>query len=138
MNVYTISAYEITAKDFFEDLLGENVDVLIDTRRKNTNQLAGFTKKSDLEYFVPTIARAEYVHDLLFAPEPMALERYLKGAIGWDEYAADYRVDIAKRGAIDHFFEAYGDRTSVCLLGTATHKRRSHVEVLEEMIAERL
>ncbi|WP_139653342.1 DUF488 family protein, N3 subclade [Raoultibacter phocaeensis] len=138
MEVRTISAYEITAEDFFNDLIAWKVDALIDTRRKNTNQLAGFTKKADLEYFVPTIVHADYVHDLLFAPEPMTLEKYLKGAIGWDEYAASYRADIEKRGSIDHFFDVYGDRASVCLLGTATHKRRSHVEVLKTMIDERL
>lgn len=138
MNIHTISAYEITAADFFGDLVSWNIDALIDTRRKNTNQLAGFTKKSDLEYFVPTIVHAEYVHDLSLAPEPMTLEKYLKGVIGWDEYAASYRADIERRGSVDRFFEAYGDRKSVCLLGTATRKRRSHVEILAAMLSERL
>lgn len=138
MDVRTISAYEITAEEFFTDLIDWKTDVLIDTRRKNTNQLAGFTKKADLEYFVPTIAHADYAHDLLLAPEPMTLEQYLKGALSWDEYAKRYRADIEQRKSIDHFFDTYGDADSVCLLGTATHKRRSHVEVLKDMIGKRL
>ena len=101
---------------------------------KNTNQLAGFTKKNDLAYFVPKLLHADYVHDKLFAPAPTMLERYLHGNIGWDAYADAYREDIREREAVPQFYDRYGEYKSVCLLGTATHKRRSHVEVLQQML----
>ncbi len=138
MKLNTISAYETTAERFFETLAAEHLDLLLDTRLKNTNQLAGFTKKTDLEYFVPRLLRATYVHDLLFAPAPTVLERYLNHNLDWLEYAQAYKEDIEERGAVEKFFERYGNYQSVCLLGTATKKRRSHVEVLQEMLAERL
>ena len=101
---------------------------------KNTNQLAGFTKKNDLAYFVPRLLHADYVHDKLFAPAPTMLERYLHGNIGWDAFADAYREDMRERDAVPHFFDRYGEYRSVCLLGTATHKRRSHGEGLQQML----
>ena len=92
MRINTISAYETTAEKFFGALESWDVDLLLDTRLKNTNQLAGFTKKNDLAYFVPKLLHADYVHDKLFAPAPTMLERYLHGNIGWDAYADAYRA----------------------------------------------
>lgn len=135
MNIYTTSAYETTAEKFFDALLKEKVDLLLDTRLKNTNQLAGFTKKNDLEYFVPKLLHADYVHDKLFAPAPTILERYLHGNLTWDAYADAYREDMRERDAVGQFFDRYGEYRSVCLLGTATRKRRSHVEILKELLA---
>ena len=134
MQINTISAYEASAEQIFDDLASWGVDLLLDTRLKNTNQLAGFTKKNDLAYFVPRLLHADYVHDKLFAPAPTMLERYLHGNIGWDAFADAYREDMRERDAVPHFFNRYGEYRSVCLLGTATHKRRSHVEVLQQML----
>ncbi|MEG0459962.1 MAG: DUF488 domain-containing protein [Gordonibacter sp.] len=136
MNIYTNSAYETTAEEFFGKLTAEKVDLLLDTRLKNTNQLAGFTKKNDLEYFVPKLLHADYVHDKLFSPAPTILERYLHGNIGWDAYADAYREDMRERDAVGQFFERYDEYHQVCLLGTATRKRRSHVEVLKELLEQ--
>lgn len=136
MRITTISAYETSADQFFGALESWDVDLLLDTRLKNTNQLAGFTKKNDLAYFVPRLLHADYVHDKLFAPAPTKLERYLHGNIDWDNFAAAYRDDMREREAIPQFFDRYGKYQSVCLLGTATRQRRSHVEVLQEMLEE--
>ena len=106
------------------------------TRLKNTNQLAGFTKRDDLAYFVEELVHARYVHDKLFAPAPTMMERYIHGNIGWDAYADAYREDMREREAVPQFFDRYGDCESVALVGTATRSRRSHVEVLAEMLEE--
>ena len=66
------------------------------------------------------------------------LERYLNGNIGWEAYASAYRADMEKRAAVARFFERYGDFESVALVGTATRKRRSHAEVLADMLREAL
>ena len=124
MRINTISAYETTAEKFFGALESWDVDLLLDTRLKNTNQLAGFTKKDDLAYFVPKLLHADYVHDKLFAPAPTMLERYLHGNIGWDAYADAYREDIREREAVAQFYDRYGEYKSVCLLGTAAGERR--------------
>ena len=43
MHIHTISAYETSAEEFFKRLVDWKVDLVVDTRLKNTNQLAGFT-----------------------------------------------------------------------------------------------
>lgn len=136
MQINTISAYETSAEHFFDRLEEWNCDLVLDTRLKNTNQLAGFTKRDDLDYFVEKLVHARYVHDKLFAPAPTKLERYLHHNIDWDAYADAYREDMREREAIPQFFDRYGDFESVALVGTATKARRSHVEVLKQMLEE--
>lgn len=127
----TISAYEVTAADFFETLRARGVDLLLDVRLKNTNQLCGFTKQGDLAYLVGAICHGDYVHDLALAPTPELLERYLGHWIAWEEYARQYRELLESRAAAAQFRERYGAYHHICLLGTATKKRRSHTEILE-------
>lgn len=134
MRIETISAYETSAEQFFGRLEQWGTDLVLDTRLKNTNQLAGFTKRDDLAYFVEHIAHARYVHDKLFAPAPTKFERYLHGNIDWEAYADAYREDLREREAIPQFFDRYGTYASVALVGTATRTRRSHVEVLKQML----
>lgn len=136
MRIETISAYETSAEKFFGSLEEWKCDLVLDTRLKNTNQLAGFTKRDDLAYFVKHLVHAHYAHDKLFAPAPTKLERYLHGNIDWDAFADAYREDLREREAIPQFFDRYGDYDSVALVGTATRTRRSHVEVLKQMLEE--
>ena len=138
MDIHTISAYETTASKFFGCLEEWKIDLALDVRLKNTNQLAGFTKRDDLAYFVKRLTGAEYKHDLLFAPAPTLFERSIHGNIDWDAYASAYRDDLRERNAIEQFFDRYGDKRSVALVGTATRARRSHAEVLKEMLEEAL
>lgn len=138
MDIHTISAYETTVSKFFGCLEEWKIDLALDVRLKNTNQLAGFTKRDDLAYFVKRLTGAEYKHDLLFAPAPTLFERYIHGNIDWDAYASAYRDDLRERNAIEQFFDRYGDKRSVALVGTATRARRSHAEVLKEMLEEAL
>jgi hypothetical protein len=57
MTLFTIGFTKKTARQFFETLKVAGVKKLIDIRLNNRSQLAGFTKKEDLEYFVQTICR---------------------------------------------------------------------------------
>ncbi len=134
MIINTLSAYETSAASFFDCLESWQADLVLDTRLKNTNQLAGFTKRDDLDFFVNRVAHAHYVHDKLFAPAPTMLERYLNGNITWDAYAAAYRDLMLEREARAWFYDTYGTYESVALVGTATRARRSHVEVLKQLL----
>lgn len=136
MEVHTLSAYGTSAESFFGRLWEWDVDLVLDTRLKNTNQLAGFTKKRDLEFFVNKLTRAHYAHDPLFAPASTVLERYLHGNMTWQEYASTYLDELNERTAVPLFFDRYGAFESVALLGTATGERHSHVEVLAEALAK--
>lgn len=132
--VFAISAYQTSAEEFFGRLEREGAQLVLDVRLRNTNQLAGFTKKRDLAYFVPRLSGARYEHNLAFAPEPDMLDDYLKKRIDFDQYAKRYEELMEDRGALRMFRELYGGYGVVALLGTATRQRRSHAEVLERLL----
>jgi hypothetical protein len=138
-DIFTLSAYETSAEQFFDALLCRKADLVLDVRLKNTNQLCGFTRQKDLEYLIPQITGAAYVHDLRFAPTPELLDRYRKhwNWIGWEEYREQYDALMRKRGAEFAFRSSYGTYSAVCILGTATKKRRSHSEALVELLTDK-
>jgi|GEM_PF-396611 len=135
--IFTLSAYETDAGHFFEALKEHHTDLLLDVRLKNTNQLCGFTRKKDLEYLVPLVTGARYEHDVRFAPSPETLKGYLNHWTDWEQYRKAYLADIGKSDAEKLFRKEYGRYRCVCLLGTATKKRRSHSEALAELLAKR-
>ena len=51
MKLYTIGFTQKSAREFFNKIKNNNIDLLIDIRLNNVSQLAGFAKGKDLEYF---------------------------------------------------------------------------------------
>jgi uncharacterized protein (DUF488 family) len=86
MDVYTIGFTRKTAAQFFGALRQAGVRRLIDVRLNNVSQLAAFTKRDDLAFFVKEICGADYVHEPLLAPTQDLLDAYKKGKGSWDEY----------------------------------------------------
>ena len=138
MKLNVISAYETSAQDFFEQLEAWHVDMVVDIRLHNTNQLSGFTKLHDIEYFTHRILNANYAHDVEFSPATTTLEKYLDHKMSWEDYFAEYAQEMKERNAVADFIERYGEYSSVAIVGTATKKRRSHAEVLQKLVTEAL
>ncbi len=90
MNIYTIGFTRKSAEDFFGALKQAGVKNVVDVRLQNTSQLAGFTKKEDLPYFLTEILDADYRHEPLLAPEESAFKAYRGGELGWKEFRAAY------------------------------------------------
>lgn len=133
-NFYTISAYETSAADFFEKLKEYKVDLVLDIRLKNESQLCGFSKKSDLEYFISNIVHARYIHDLNLAPTKELLDNYRKNWTMWEQYEEGYLALMEQRHILSYFKEKYGDYDSICLIGTDTKKRKSHSQILCQLL----
>ncbi len=74
--LYTIGFSGKTAQVFFEALRASQVTRLVDIRQANTCQLAGFTKRGDLSYFLQVILGVEYSHIPDLAPSREILRRY--------------------------------------------------------------
>lgn len=87
ITLFTIGFTGKSAREFFGILERAGVRRLVDTRLNNVSQLAGFTKKRDLEYFLRAIAGIDYHHDPELAPTKEMLDDYKKKRIDWDEYA---------------------------------------------------
>ena len=86
MEVYTIGFTKRTAADFFGTLRRAGVKCLLDVRLNNSSQLAGFTKKEDLPFFLKEICGAEYIHEPLLAPTQDVLDDYKKRKGSWQNY----------------------------------------------------
>ena len=86
INLFTIGFTQKSAQKFFETLKEAGVKRVIDTRLNNVSQLAGFTKRADLEYFLKTIDDIDYVHILDLAPTKDILDEYKKQKGDWSIY----------------------------------------------------
>lgn len=97
INLFTIGFTQKSAKQFFDTLKKAGIKTVIDTRLNNISQLAGFTKKTDLEYFLKTIDNIDYVHLLDLAPTKDILDDYKKKKGDWETYEQKFLQLIAER-----------------------------------------
>jgi uncharacterized protein (DUF488 family) len=86
MTIYTIGFTKKSARTFFSKLKQSGVKRLIDVRLNNVSQLAGFTKKDDLLYFLDVICQMEYLHIPALAPTQDILDAYKKQKGDWSVY----------------------------------------------------
>ena len=68
MRLFTIGFTKKSAEGFFTNLSKAGVKRVIDIRLNNMSQLAGFTKRDDLRYFLRTICNIDYIHLPELAP----------------------------------------------------------------------
>jgi len=114
IKIFTIGFAGKSAKEFFEKLQKAGVTRLIDIRLNNVSQLAGFTKKRDLEYFLRVIASIDYIHEYRLAPTKEILDGFKKKLINWNEYEKRYYNLIHQRQLFEHFKPE--DFNNACLL----------------------
>ena len=70
---------------------------MVDVRLNNVSQLAGFTKRDDLRFFLREVCEAEYVHLPLLAPTQAMLDSYKKDGGSWADYAVKFLALMAER-----------------------------------------
>lgn len=97
LNLFTIGFTRKSARDFFEKLREAGVKRVVDVRLNNVSQLAGFSKRDDLEYFLLKVAKIEYVHAPLLAPTQEMLDEYRKEKRGWEVYEKRFLDLMAQR-----------------------------------------
>jgi uncharacterized protein (DUF488 family) len=66
MKLRTIGFTQRSAEEFFETLKRAGIDRLIDVRLNNISQLAGYSKKDDLRYFLRSICGIDYDYEPQF------------------------------------------------------------------------
>ncbi|HEX5164167.1 MAG TPA: DUF488 domain-containing protein [Thermomicrobiales bacterium] len=97
MEIYTIGFTQKSARQFFDLLKANGIRRLIDIRLSNTGQLAGFTKSTDLAYFLEEICGAEYTHQPLLAPTKQLLTDYRNGRTSWAGYERIFESLMTER-----------------------------------------
>jgi uncharacterized protein (DUF488 family) len=132
---YSIGFAGKSAGQFFGLLKKHGIQQLLDVRLNNISQLAGFTKKIDLEFFLQEIAGIRYIHEPLLAPSPELLKNYRDKKIDWLGYEVWFQKILYERN-IEKVISAElfcVPTVLLCSEATATHcHRRLVLEYLQQ------
>jgi uncharacterized protein (DUF488 family) len=131
--LYTIGFTQKSAEQFFGTLTRAGVGLVADVRLNNTGQLAGFTKRDDLRYFLGLLG-IEYEHWTLFAPTKEMRDRYHSSRV-WADYEKDYCRLIETRRAVSRLDTERLRYTSTCLLCSEPTAERCHRRVAAQLIS---
>lgn len=131
MEVYTIGFTHKSAEQFFGTLGEVGIRRLVDVRCNNTSQLAGFSKRDDLRYFLKEICDIDYSHEPALAPTADLLSSYRKNKLGWHEYEQRFLQLLASRGVEGNVDRRLFDIPTALLCSEATAARCHRRLVLE-------
>jgi uncharacterized protein (DUF488 family) len=95
--LFTIGFTEKSAEDFFSRIRAAGAKRVIDVRLNNVSQLAGFSKRDDLRFFLKEIVGIEYIHLPLLAPAQEMLDEYRKSKTGWEVYERKFNCLLEER-----------------------------------------
>lgn len=130
--LHTIGFAKKSAREFFSILTEHGIKTLIDVRLNNVSQLAGFTKKKDLEYFLEKICGINYYHRPEFAPTKEILDAYKKKEITWPEYESKYNSILSERQVAKQITT---DKLNMaCLLCSEPTAEKCHRRLLAEYL----
>jgi len=132
VRLFTIGFTRKTARDFFTALREAGVRRVVDVRLSNASQLAGFTKKEDLAYFLREIGGIDYVHRPDLAPTKEILDAYKKKNLTWPEYEERFARLVAERKV--ETLLVPGDLDQACLLCSEPKPDKCHRRLVAEYI----
>jgi len=136
ITIFTIGFTGTTAQDFFERLQRAGVKRLIDVRLNNVSQLAGFTKKNDLTYFLRAIANIEYAHFEDLAPTKDILDSFKKEKqMVWADYERRFNALMEQRKPETHHRPQEFDQA--CLLCSEATPENCHRRLVAEHLRRR-
>jgi uncharacterized protein (DUF488 family) len=128
--LYTIGFTGKNAEQFFSLLKNSGATALIDVRLNNVSQLAAFSKKDDLRYFLDAILGWDYSHRPEWAPTEDILRNYKNKSIDWNEYAVLYNRLLDERNILANIKEA--DIAGKVLLCSEHSPKYCHRRLLAE------
>lgn len=134
MRIYTIGFTKTSAERFFTRLSAAGVSRVIDVRLNNISQLAGFSKRDDLRFFLKAICGAEYLHIPELAPTQALLDSYRKVEHDWPRYEREFLALMAHR-RIQELDRALFDGS--CLLCSEAEPEQCHRRLVAEYLRER-
>jgi uncharacterized protein (DUF488 family) len=136
ISLYTIGFTKKSAQQFFDTLIKAGVRRVVDTRLNNVSQLAGFTKRPDLEYFLNKIGNIEYVHLLDLAPTKDILDSYKKKGSDWSTYEKQFLQLITERKIEEKVSLDLLD--GGCLLCSEPTPHHCHRRLVAEYLSQKL
>jgi uncharacterized protein (DUF488 family) len=132
VRLFTIGFAKKNARQFFKVLQNAGIKRIVDIRLNNVSQLAGFTKKDDLEFFLNTIAGIGYEHRPEMAPTKELLNDYKKKKLNWSEYEKRFSKIIIER-KIENILTPNG-LNNACLLCSEPEADKCHRRLVAEYL----
>lgn len=136
VRIHTLGFTGKSAERFFGLLREAGVARVDDVRTSNTSQLAGFTKRGDLAFFLRELAGIDYRHWQDAAPPLAMMRAYRRGELDWPAYAAGYRALLEERGVAVGLEPHHLD--GACLLCSEPTPERCHRRLLAEYLEDAL
>jgi uncharacterized protein YeaO (DUF488 family) len=100
-------------------------------RLNNVSQLAGFSKRDDLRYFLRELCAADYIHEPLLAPTQELLDEYRKRKGSWEDYERRFLALMRERGVERRIERRLFEIPTVLLCSEATAEKCHRRLVLE-------
>lgn len=135
MKIFTIGFTNKKAEIFFERLRQAGVKRVVDVRLSNVSQLAGFSKKDDLKYFLRAVAGIDYVHVPELAPTKELLDAYKKFKGDWTVYEKEFLELMEQRHIESAIAKDLIDES--CLLCSEDKPHHCHRRLVAEYLQRR-
>ena len=132
MTIYTIGFIKKSAEDFFKALRQSRAKHLLDIRLHNTSQLAGFTKRENLRYFLKQIVNMEYHEVPILAPEDSLLNEYRKTG-DWARFERCY-LDLLQQRQVERHLELTWFESGAVLLCSEVSPEHCHRRLAAEYL----
>jgi uncharacterized protein (DUF488 family) len=135
MKIFTIGFTKKSAEEFFTRLKQPGLSHLIDARLNNVSQLAGFTKKEDLKFFIREICKIDYIHLPELSPTKDILDAYMKDGGNWAVYERQFLALLTARRIEEKLDKQLFD--GGCLLCSEATPERCHRRLVAEYLLEK-
>jgi uncharacterized protein (DUF488 family) len=100
LKIFTIGFTKKSAEQFFSLICNSGAKRVVDVRLNNVSQLAGFSKRDDLRYFLRQICGVDYVQQPKLAPTQELLDEYRKRKGDWQTYEHGF-LEIMRQRQIE-------------------------------------
>lgn len=134
MEIFTLGFTKRTAEEFFKALDRDSITKVVDVRANNRSQLAGFSRASDLPFFLSRISDLPYRHEPLLCPDRGLLRAYRSAQLSWDSYASAYLESLRQRDVTKHLNPVELD--GAVLLCSELSPDRCHRRLAAELLRE--
>jgi len=134
MLLHTIGTGRSSLRHFVARLRAAGVDAIVDVRRRNTSQLAGWSKRDDLAYVLELLGIA-YEHRPELGPTDELLDAF-RGGLDFADYAPAYRALLPERGVLPDALARLRRHARPTLLCACPTPERCHRRLLAEALAE--
>jgi uncharacterized protein (DUF488 family) len=134
MKIYTIGYSQKSAAQFFYQLKQiAGLSKIIDVRLNNSSQLAGFTKKDSLDFFLKEILAIDYIHLPILAPTKKIFSDYKNKMVNWTSYTEQFLQLMEERSVETQLNPKMLDNS--CLLCSEHSPEHCHRRLIVEYLS---